>query len=144
MIQLIYLSFFSHPLSTAELEEILAVSRRNNEALGITGLLIVKGHAFLQALEGEKAAVYKLYEKIKQDSRHHDVMKISEENIQQRAFANWSMGFKNLDDFSPIESDKLVNLTEVDLQDASFSQKRSEIHDLFQQFVNIEKPVSPL
>lgn len=142
MIQLIYLSFFSHALSTEELEAILSVSRRNNEPLGITGLLIVKGHSFLQALEGEKQAVYTLYEKIKQDPRHRDVMKISEEKIEQRAFANWSMGFKNLDDFALIESEKLVDLTKVDLQAASFAETRSEIHELFQHFVNIDKDVS--
>jgi len=144
MIQLIYLSFFSHHLSSEALEEILTASRRNNEQLGVTGLLIVKGDSFLQALEGEKETVYALYEKIKHDKRHRDVMKVSEETIEQRAFANWSMGFKNLNDFSPIESEKLVNLDKIDLKDASFSEKRSEIHELFQHFVKIDKNMSLL
>ncbi len=142
MIQLVYLSFFSRDLDAQALEEILAVSRRNNAALGITGLLVVKGRAFLQVLEGEKAVVYALYERIKQDDRHKDIMKISEENITERVFAHWSMGFKNLDALSPLESEKLLNLNNIDLTEAAFATNRSEIHALFQAFIEINQEIS--
>ncbi len=144
MIQLIYLSFFSRDLSDAELEDILSVSRQHNETLGITGLLIVKGRAFLQALEGEKEAVYRLYDTIKKDARHREIMKISEEVITERAFANWSMGFKNLEALSAIESKKLADFSQMDWHAESFSQQRSEIHELFRQFVDIDKDISLL
>ncbi len=68
MIRLIYISTARSELSTVELEGILRISRRNNAAVGVTGLLIVGGRRFLQALEGPADAVVQTYDRIKAEA----------------------------------------------------------------------------
>lgn len=94
MIRLIYISTARATLSKHELEEILRVSRRNNQALGITGLLIVGGRRFLQALEGPSESVMKTYGRIKADDRHFAAVILSDREIAERSFSEWSMGYQ--------------------------------------------------
>jgi hypothetical protein len=97
MLSLIYVSSSIKQLSDAELLDILKVSRENNSARDITGLLLYKGGNFMQALEGPEEVVRALYERIVQDPRHKDVSIISSEQIQARQFPAWEMAFQNLD-----------------------------------------------
>jgi hypothetical protein len=101
---LVYVSQARRPMDEAELEAILIPSRAANPALGITGLLVYRyspdtdsGH-FIQMLEGEESAVRALYDRIVRDPRHHTKLVLGEGEIPARMFANWSMGFKNVDD----------------------------------------------
>lgn len=50
----------------------------------------------IQVLEGEEADVRERYETIEHDHRHHRAIVLLEEHIEQRAFPDWSMGFKRL------------------------------------------------
>ena len=104
MYYLVYVSQAGRPMNNAELEAILAPSRAANTRLGITGLLVYRyspdtdsGH-FIQMLEGERGAVRALYDKIVRDSRHHTKIVLGEGDMPERMFADWSMGFKNVDD----------------------------------------------
>lgn len=97
MLSLIYVSSSIKQLSDQELLDILKISRENNLARDITGLLLYKGGNFMQALEGADDAVMALYKKIEQDPRHKDVSIISSEQIQARQFPAWEMAFQNLD-----------------------------------------------
>ena len=133
MKQLIYLSTASRAMTDVELEEIMAVSVRNNTKLGVTGLLIVKGRTFMQALEGEDAVVDALYRRIEQDPRHYNIMHITAQEISARQFPQWSMGFKNLDKLPPVESQKLLDFDLVDV--ASLATQPDTVHDLFEVFV---------
>lgn len=98
MISLVYVSFASHELSDEELKDILEVSRRNNKPDGVTGMLLYRDGFFIQALEGEESVVRPLYEKIKQDDRHKNVLLVTESKINSRSFNDWSMGFNKLSD----------------------------------------------
>jgi hypothetical protein len=77
----------------AEVNSILEASRRNNQAVGITGALLFNGGVFAQVLEGPLAAVEATFERIQQDIRHGDVSLLALEPITHRSFANWAMGF---------------------------------------------------
>src|SRR5688572_12980573 len=81
MLSLLYVSTSIKLFSEEELLEMLKVSRDNNKALDITGLLLYKGGNFMQVLEGPDEVVNSLYEKIKIDPRHKDVTVISSEQI---------------------------------------------------------------
>ncbi len=98
LISLVYVSFAEHPMTNAELREILEVSRTNNEAKNITGMLLYRNGFFIQALEGEAEVVDELYEGIKGDPRHHHVVTVYRNEIAERSFGNWSMGFNILRD----------------------------------------------
>jgi hypothetical protein len=94
MIRLLYISTTRSILAAAELEEILRVSRRNNVAVGVTGLLIVGGRRFLQALEGPEEAVIATFERIRADPRHFAVVMLGRTAIEERLFGSWAMGFQ--------------------------------------------------
>lgn len=91
MLQLTYISTASQTMTDRGVDEILAASRRNNAAAGITGLLLYDGRRFLQALEGEMEQVQQAYQRIKADPRHRAVVMLSSKDVEQRAFGQWAM-----------------------------------------------------
>jgi Sensors of blue-light using FAD len=93
LIRLIYASRVSPNVSPTALRDILATSQRNNQRDGITGALVFTGSVFLQCLEGDRNMVNKTYHRIVPDDRHHDPQILSLEEIDQRDFSDWSMGY---------------------------------------------------
>ncbi len=94
--QLLYVSGATAQMGEAEIRTILDASRRNNGRLGISGMLLYADRVFLQLLEGERAIVRKLFNKIGLDARHRNVMTMMELESASRAFGEWQMGFSNL------------------------------------------------
>jgi hypothetical protein len=92
MIRLLYISTAREPVTPDLLADILRASRRNNGVFGVTGLLIVGGRRFLQALEGPELAVRATYDRIARDPRHFAVVQLACEHITERQFPNWAMG----------------------------------------------------
>lgn len=80
----------------AAIESILAQSRAKNPELGITGVLCHGGGVFMQVLEGGRAPVNELYNRIARDDRHREVTLLHYEEIAERRFSNWTMGQVNL------------------------------------------------
>jgi hypothetical protein len=93
MRRLIYISSTRTTFTAGDLEEILRVSRRNNAAVGVTGLLVAGGRRFLQVLEGAEDAIDAVFQRIKQDPRHHAVVILSRTEIAAPSFGEWSMGY---------------------------------------------------
>lgn len=77
-------------------ESILASARKHNVDNGITGILCYGGGIFLQALEGGRNEVNRLYHMILHDERHRDVVLLHYEEITERRFGGWTMGKVNL------------------------------------------------
>ena len=92
MIRLLYISTARTMLGDRELEAVLRTSRRNNAAAGVTGLLVVGGRRFLQALEGPEDAVVATYDRIRSDPRHFAIAQLGRAAISERAFGSWAMG----------------------------------------------------
>jgi Sensors of blue-light using FAD len=99
MRQLLYVSDTAE-LSTAELDAIVTVARRNNQMLGLTGLLIHGDGGFLQLLEGDERAVRDTYGRICADTRHRDPRLLLDRE-SPRGFAGWSMGFEQVQENDP-------------------------------------------
>lgn len=97
LFQIVYTSTASKLLSQTELRELLKRSVQRNTQAGITGLLLYKDGNFMQALEGEEPAVIALFAKISRDPRHHHVIPLIHESIEQRNFPNSAMAFRDLD-----------------------------------------------
>ncbi|WP_237479000.1 BLUF domain-containing protein [Lichenibacterium dinghuense] len=77
----------------AAVDGILAVSKRNNARVGVTGALLFNAGFFAQILEGPRAAVETTFERIQRDTRHSDVSVLQCEPVAARGFPNWSMAF---------------------------------------------------
>ena len=91
LVRLVYASRAKATLTPAQFDDILAVSRRNNPANGITGVLCTNTFIFLQMLEGGRKEVSETYNRIASDPRHQDVQLLHFEEIMSRKFADWSM-----------------------------------------------------
>jgi hypothetical protein len=134
--QLVYLSTAARDFSATDLDEILAASRRNNNALAITGLLIVKDHQFIQVLEGEAEAVQTLFKRISEDPRHRDVSLVSWEYINERSFPQWSMGFKHGDELSGAIREKLVDFEQTEV--TSLCQNSAWVSEFLQALLALD------
>ncbi len=101
LVRLLYASRAADQLGQEGLSAILKQSKCNNPKLGITGVLCFSDHTFMQVLEGGREAVSRLYNRIVGDPRHHDVVLLRYEEIQERRFGGWSMGEVNLARLNP-------------------------------------------
>ena len=93
MLQLVYISTARPSVDQHEVGRILASSRRRNQADRISGLLVHDGVRFLQALEGERAAIETTYARIRGDQRHRATVILSEREVTVREFGDWSMAW---------------------------------------------------
>ncbi|WP_217989579.1 EAL domain-containing protein [Sphingomonas lenta] len=77
----------------ASVQNILAASRRNNAEAKVSGALMFTDGYFAQVLEGDRAEVERVFERIQLDDRHSDVQLLSFEAVPTRVFPTWSMAF---------------------------------------------------
>ena len=74
-------------------DQILATSQRNNAAVGVTGALMFTDGLFAQVLEGKRAAIESVFERIQLDERHGEVRLLSFGPADARVFSAWAMAF---------------------------------------------------
>lgn len=89
--RLVYVSTAAGPFSDSDLDALLIQAKSSNAKMRVTGLLVFNGLNFMQAIEGEATEIAQLFQRISRDSRHSGVIKISQIEISERAFAKWSM-----------------------------------------------------
>ena len=95
--RLIYVSESTPAFNSREVDALLNQSRRNNGLRDLTGMLVFDSRCFLQVLEGDRAALTRLYNRIATDPRHTSLVILSMEPIEQRLFGHWSMGYAAAD-----------------------------------------------
>ncbi len=96
MFEIVYRSKAAHDFVLSDVEQLHTQAQSKNANNNITGVLLFDGLYFLQIIEGEKEGIEQLFANIKSDSRHVDVEQLWSQysnEIDQRTFANWSMGF---------------------------------------------------
>ncbi|MGO2672172.1 MAG: BLUF domain-containing protein [Psychrobacter celer] len=93
LIQLVYVSSLTlaSRLNAAIFDEIEAHARDYNEQHSITGTLCYGNGHFLQCIEGEKAKVAALTQRIFADHRHKHVEVLLLGQVSGRRFADWRM-----------------------------------------------------
>ena len=96
MFQVVYLSTATREYGKDELKRILEVSRRNNEADGVTGMLCYHDGTFFQMLEGDREKVQQVMERVEKDNRHFGVTVLLEDEVEERTMKDWSMAFREL------------------------------------------------
>jgi hypothetical protein len=139
LVRLMYASRVKQPLEADALNLILRQSTANNPRAGITGVLCCSGEVFLQVLEGGRMPVSALYNRIANDPRHHDVVLLSYEEIDERRFAGWSMGQVNMARLNPA---LLLKYSEAALLDP-FSVSGKVSMALFDELVATASVVCP-
>jgi hypothetical protein len=136
MYSVVYISSAIQEFSNEDLVDLLTVARRNNLATQITGMLLYSGGNFIQVLEGERSAVELAYARIAVDLRHRSVMRLLEQHIESRQFANWSMGFSTASDLSADLQQNFSTLLQQGRDATIKRDNRSTVWKLLLQFRN--------
>jgi Sensors of blue-light using FAD len=134
MIQLVYVSSSVKPFSDNELLQLLEKSRRNNDKLGITGMLLYKNGDFMQALEGDEVQVRALSAQIARDPRHKDVSTLLDGPCVTREFPDWSMGFRNLTGMDPLDVPGYSTFLDSPLRSLAFTNSPALCRELLLLF----------
>lgn len=96
--QLLYLSSACAHFDQGALLNMLTKAREKNHSLGITGLLLHNNGNFLQLIEGPEENIHTLFDSIRQDTRHQDIIILFQETTHVRLFTEWSMGLREISD----------------------------------------------
>jgi hypothetical protein len=97
MFSMTYVSASTHSFDEPELDYLLQRSREWNAGHGLSGLLLFKSGAFMQAIEGDERAVRKTFRRrIRRDSRHGDIRVLHAGEIATRSFPEWTMGYRRV------------------------------------------------
>lgn len=133
MYQLIYVSTAVKQMSADALRELLTIARRNNIKEGVTGMLLYHEGSFFQVLEGEEEAVQGIFRRVERDSRHRMVTVLMEQDVDERAFGDWSMAFRSLGEFDPEEVPGFSGYLEKSANADDFDGS-AEAYDLMETF----------
>lgn len=88
-----YVSKPQEGVTEEEINSIFNITQTNNRAGGITGILLYGFGNFFQVLEGEEKQIVKLFQTIKDDSRHHKIETLIDHHIEFPIFASYSSNF---------------------------------------------------
>ena len=94
-LQLIYISAATVQFTTEDLTTLLQKARANNSKVDVSGMLIYHEGSFFQVLEGPEEEVWNIYDIIGDDPRHDEVKLLLKTKVEERSFADWSMGYVN-------------------------------------------------
>ncbi len=92
-----YVSTVSPNLNEQEIIEVLNLSQNLNIEHNITGIFLYSEGNFFQVLEGERNFVLGLFKKIKNDSRHFNIIIIFEKEVTEPQFKGYKIDFISLD-----------------------------------------------
>ena len=126
---LCYVSHERAHLDKASLNEIFKKTMQYNAEKQITGVLLYKEGSFFQVLEGEKEELLCLMEKIKKDSRHHDLILIFDKP-SHRIFNTYKTGFSVID-----KGEELERLKEYLSEKKDILSSSASINGIIQSFI---------
>ena len=89
--QIVYISGATQPIADRDLRVLANSFAQRNKQLHVTGLLLYHNKRFMQFLEGDIMIVGGLFEKIRNDPRHHSVFVMRRQYVLNRQFPDWTM-----------------------------------------------------
>jgi hypothetical protein len=106
----VYCSRAAAGVDDAEVGRIVESAQRHNLAHGITGVLVFGSGVFFQWIEGPAAQIQKLIANLHGDSRHYDIVSLSQsEEERERLYPNWDMEKVEAEDIRSVLQDALEN-----------------------------------
>ena len=116
---LVYCSQASAGVESADVDTIIATSRRRNPVLGITGILVFGGGVFFQWIEGPKSEVMGLVRLIEADPRHEKMVILStDEEVRERIFPTWDMELVGAENIQEVLLDAIETAQDQNSVDA--------------------------
>ncbi len=108
--RIVYLSTANGMPEDSDLFALLESARRSNARSGISGVLLYGSGSFLQVLEGTSPSIDDVFETIKQDPRHRNVIEVLNEEVDRAAFGKWSMAFVQQQSMMPVDQQAFIDL----------------------------------
>ncbi len=109
-----YVSTVNPGLSNIDINELMEYVKVHNNATGLTGILIYSEGNFFQVLEGEMDIVKMMFERIKKDSRHYNVIKMLDKEIDNYSFSEYHSSFTVISgDYSHEEFQKFLEKEKI-------------------------------
>ncbi|WP_191575873.1 diguanylate phosphodiesterase [Achromobacter insolitus] len=93
---LIYRSRAVTPMNAQDLNDLLTPARARNAALQVTGILLFDGVHFVQLLEGPDEAVNLIFDAIRRDDAHKNVVLLMQDHGPTRRFGGDAMALIDL------------------------------------------------
>lgn len=134
MIRVTYISREAAPMSADAIVGLLGQCHRNNNANGLTGMLLFGNGTFLQTIEGETDAVDRLLARIERDPRHTDMKILRRDTITTRQFSAWNMGFERVTEKTLAEIPGLRNLGLRDFNAEYLSSHGDLVESLLERY----------
>ncbi|WP_055446805.1 BLUF domain-containing protein [Lacinutrix mariniflava] len=97
-----YKSQVKPTLSILEFESLFNQTQTSNDKSNITGVLVKSKDIFFQIIEGDVATIDSLFEKIKKDNRHSDIIELLNKPISQLSFKAFDTGYTLIDDIDEL------------------------------------------
>lgn len=91
LLHLSYVSKLAPGTSVAELLDEIGRFRAKNLAAGISGCIAFEGDRIMQILEGPESGVNALFQTIRNDPRHLEVIELERKTIEAVSFRDWGM-----------------------------------------------------
>ena len=91
--QIFYVSRSAEDIDDRTIRNILALSRRTNRMLDLTGCLTFTGRHFAQVIEGREEALADLLPRIAADRRHFEFRLVLDRAVTLREYPLWSMAY---------------------------------------------------
>lgn len=111
---IVYVSTVTQEMESNEIKDILNNSKEWNNKNGITGLLLFSGGNFFQIIEGEKDMISELFQEIKSDKRHHNIIQIFGKEIHKEAYDGYDSDYVSEDsDIDPEQFQHYLNQIKV-------------------------------
>lgn len=120
-----YVSTETQHFSSETLIALLTEARTANAEHDVTGLLLYREGSFYQVLEGAESDVIATFEAIERDPRHASVRVLFKGETDTREFADWQMGFINLDGLDIDSLSGFSNFLSRDAQPQEFLENLS-------------------
>jgi hypothetical protein len=137
LIRIIYMSRAVEPQTPELTAAILRQAHAWNTRNDVTGVLCEGQGVFLQAIEGERGRLTRLYARIYADPRHKDLELLHCETITERRYGDWSMARVSLSDVDP---QTRIVWPDFDPYSASGMEVMARIDELIAQGKTVDPP----
>ena len=134
--RLLYISSAVREFDAHEVQILAANARARNAANGVTGLLIYHDGNFLQVLEGPSEAVQASYTRIMQNWRHKGATVLLREEVETRAFPEFSMACADPGQFGEDVQGMLQHLSRLKQEGPRMSAPDAKVRTLIRSFLN--------
>lgn len=126
-------------LTNQDIKDFLFQIREKNKRLAVTGILLLIQGKFVQYIEGQASEIDKVYEKIKVDTRHDELVLLDSGKIEKRQFKDWSMAYKKVGDD---EIKDILGHSKLNLDDLFLLPTKEKYHPVLKVLYNFTNALS--